>query len=230
MSTESHITHASSKSEHGTTRSYIIGFILSLILTINPYFLVVTKTVTGNALLVTILVFAVLQMAVQLLFFLHLGRGPKPLYNVVFFFATAGIIVVTIGASLFIMDNLYRNMGPTEVTKKLAQDEGISQVGGAETGACQGVKENHKVTITDETISPAITRATRCDTLTLINETEKTRDVVFGSYPIRESYGGEDKVTVRGGYPKTFTLNETGTFNFYDITNPKTTGSFSVTE
>ena len=70
------------KAERGTITSYVIGFLLSLVFTAIPYYLVVNKTVEGNTLLATILGFAVLQMAVQIFFFLHLGRGPKPLYNV----------------------------------------------------------------------------------------------------------------------------------------------------
>src|SRR5580765_7290735 len=130
-------THSNATREHGTTVSYITGFVLSLGLTFLPYYLVVHKTVTGDALIATLLGFAVLQMFVQIFFFLHLGRGPKPFYNVVFFFATVSIIVIAVGGSLFIMSNLYRNMSPDQVTTKLAQDEGIAQVGGQKTGACQ---------------------------------------------------------------------------------------------
>ena len=88
MSKKSH--KPTPKSEHGTTRSYVIGFVLSLIFTVIPYYLVTNKTIAGSALLATILGIAVLQMFIQIFFFLHLGRGPKPFYNVVFFFATAG--------------------------------------------------------------------------------------------------------------------------------------------
>jgi cytochrome o ubiquinol oxidase operon protein cyoD len=218
------------KKEHGTTRSYIIGFILSLIFTIMPYHLVVNQTVSGRALLATILGFAILQMAVQLLFFLHLGRGPKPLYNVVFFFATAGIIVVTISASLFIMSNLYRNMAPDEVTKRLAQEEGIAQVGGKLTGACQGVKKSHFVTISGGTASPLRIDAQRCDTLTLINQDDQMRTIRFSTSSQNASYGGVDEVTVRKGRPETITLNEVGEYTFHDQQVSELQGYFSVTE
>ena len=208
--------------------SYVIGFIISIIFTINPYLMVVNKMVTGNALLVTILVFAVLQMAVQLLFFLHLGRGPKPLYNVVFFGATAAIIVITVGASLFIMSNLYRNMSPAEVTQRLAQDEGISQVGGEETGACQGNNNNHLMTIDNGTITPAYISAKRCDTLTIYNKDSSAHTIIYGSYPSRRSYGGEDSIIVRKDMAKTITLNETGNRSFYDADNPDLSATFSV--
>jgi cytochrome o ubiquinol oxidase operon protein cyoD len=228
MSTESHYTPTSAKSEHGTTTSYIVGFILSLILTINAYFLVVNKVLTGNALLLAILGLGVLQMAIQLLFFLHLGRGPKPLYNIVFFFMTAGIIVMTIGASVFIMDNLYRNMSPSEVILKQSQEENISQVGSEQTGACTETNKNLQVTIKGNSVTPANIQANRCDTLTFINEGDKGADIVFGSYPTRISYGGEDGVSVPKGYPVTITLNQSGDFKFFDSVNTTMIGQFTV--
>lgn len=219
--------HAHDK-EHGTTASYVVGFVLSLIFTIIPYFLVVEKVITGNALLVTILGIAVLQMAIQLLFFLHLGRGPKPLYNVVFFFATAGVIVLTIGASLFIMQNLYRNMSPREYTTKLAQKENIDQISGKETGACNGNQFNYVITISGGVATPSFVGARRCDTLTFVNEDAGVREITFGTHPEHASYGGEDYVVLDDGRPETVTLNEVGIFVFHDHLDPEMTGTFSV--
>lgn len=218
------------KSEHGTTQSYIIGFLLSLVFTVIPYYLVVHKTVTGSSLLATILGFAVLQMCIQIFFFLHLGRGPKPLYNVVFFVSTAGIILVVVVGSIFIMNNLYHNMSPAEATTKLAQAEGISQVGDAKTGACQEVYAHHQVTIKNGVVSPLHIEAHLCDTLTFINEDNALRDIAFGPHPEHYVYGGESEVNVHKGYPKTITLNQAGTYSFHDHLDPETSGDFTVTQ
>jgi cytochrome o ubiquinol oxidase operon protein cyoD len=216
--------------ERKTTQSYIIGFLCSLVFTIIPYYLVIHKTVTGSALLVTILTFAVLQMCIQIFFFLHLGRGPKPLYNVVFFMGTVGTILIVVLASVFIMNNLYRNMSPIETTTKLAQDEGIAQVGGTKTGACQEIGANHQVTIKNGKISPFHTDARLCDTLTFINEDDNVREMAFGPHPQHLVYGGETEVSVRKGYPKTINLNQTGTMLFHDHLDPNVFGDFSVSE
>src|SRR5690606_11665669 len=127
-----------------------------------PYHLVVNEVMQGKALIAVIWGVAVLQMAIQLLFFLHLGRGPKPFYNVVFFFATFGVIVITIGASLFIMDSLYRNMSPNELIQRLAQREGIDQVGGNETGACAENRKNHVVSVIQGVVTPTNLQAGLC--------------------------------------------------------------------
>lgn len=218
----------STNREHGTTGSYIVGFILSLIFTIIPYYLVVNKVLTGNTLLVTIMGIAILQMFIQIFFFLHLGRGPKPFYNIVFFFATAGIIVLVIGASLFIMSNLYHNMSAEQVTKKLAQDESIYQVGGQLTGACSEVKANHIVTISGGIVSPTYTTAQLCDTLTFINEDSEVREVVFGQHPNYTGYGGLDVTAVHAGRPETVTLNQAGNYTFHDHLDPFIVGNLSV--
>ncbi len=220
--------HQSKNSEHGTILSYATGFALSLLLTFIPYYLVVNKVFSGKGLWLAILTIGVLQMSVQLLFFLHLGRGPKPLYNIVFFFATAGVIIITIGASLFIMDNLYRTMSPQEMTQKLAQQEGIAQVGGKETGACGQLRDNHVVTIANDTVYPIRTEAKLCDTLTFVNKDGDDRDLLFASYFGPESYGGEDKVHVRSGRPEVITLNQEGDFSYFDERNPDITGYFIV--
>lgn len=218
-------------SEHGTTKAYVVGYILSLIFTFIPYYMVMNHTISGMALQCVILAIGLLQMIIQLVFFLHLGRGPKPFYNIVFFFATAGIIVVAVGGSLFIMNNLYRNMSPDEMILRLAQKESISRVGEKDTGACSELRENHVVTIKDGKVTPTNFEANQCDTLTFVNESDEDLRIVFGVYPgEEESYGGEFEVLVAMGEPETITLNQTGTHNFYDIQNPVLSGSFTVTE
>lgn len=223
-------TTTNSDNEKGTTLSYIIGFALSLVFTIIPYYLVVNNSATDSVLLATILGFAVLQMFIQIFFFLHLGRGPKPLYNVVFFFATVAAIFVIVAGSIFIMNNLYQNMSPADVTKKLAEKEGIYQVSGEKTGACQGLYENHKIVIKDGIISPAHTEARLCDTLTFINEDDSVREMAFGVHPGHDIYGGETEVVVRKGRTKTITLNQTGQYSFHDHLEPATAGDFAVTQ
>lgn len=235
MTTKDKHTHASSE-EHGTAVSYVIGFVLSLIFTIIPYYLVVNKVLTGNALLVTILVIAVWQMFIQIIFFLHLGRGPKPLYNIVFFIFTAGTIILVVGASLFIMKNLYDNMLPDQVVLKQAQEENIAQVGGQETGACNEVKQNHKVTISNGQVEPKATYASLCDSLTIINEDSQEREFAFKrdatihNHGEASGYGGIDIVLVEKGEPETVTLNEAGDVLLHDKLDSTTFGYIYVSE
>lgn len=212
----------------GSVRSYVIGFLLSLVFTIVPYFMVRGQMAEEKALLLGVLGFAIIQMFVQIFFFLHLGRGPKPFYNVVFFLGTAGMIVLVVGASIIIMDNLYRNMSPQEMTTRLAQEENIAELSGKPTGACQGNGDNHSVVIEEGVVSPNHIDANRCDTLTLVNRDDANHEFAFGTHEDLMSYGGIYEVPVKSGRSKSITLNEIGSFNFHDHANPAVAGSFTV--
>jgi cytochrome o ubiquinol oxidase operon protein cyoD len=64
-------------------------------------------------------VLAVAQMIVQLVFFLHLGDEVRPRYKFASFVFMAGILIIVVGGSLWIMNNLNQNMmqmSPTEKT------------------------------------------------------------------------------------------------------------------
>lgn len=214
--------------EHGNFVSYVIGFFLSLVFTFIPYYLVVDQTVRGGLLLGTILSFAVLQMIIQIVFFLHLGRGPKPLYNVVFFVSTVGIILVVVGGSIMIISNLHYNMSPQDQTKKLANDENIYQVKDQKTGACKGQYANHKITIKNGQPNPLHTVAIKCDTLTFINEDNQIRKITFGTHPNHGTYAGENELEVRKGRAKSITLSEPGRYQFHDHVQSEVAGGFTV--
>ncbi len=213
---------------HGSVTSYVTGFVISLIFTAIPYYLVVNKSLSSSSLFTAIMIFAVLQMLVQILFFLHLGRGPKAFYNVIFFgFTVVTILVVVIG-SIWIMNHLNYNMTPAQMSEKLIEDEGIPQIDGEKTGACQGPHKDHMVVIKDGLVTPSHINAKVCENLVLINEDGKVREITFGSHPSHDVYAGEYDIPLRKGRAKTVILKEAGTYNFHDHFEPTVTGSFTV--
>jgi cytochrome o ubiquinol oxidase operon protein cyoD len=225
---ENNNEHTPTNNHLGSVRSYLIGFALSLVFTIVPYLMVRGQYVEVQTLLLAVLGFALMQMLVQIFFFLHLGRGPKPFYNVIFLLGTAGFIVMVVGASIIIMDNLYRNMSPEEMTTRMAQEENIAELNGKQTGACQGNNSDHTVVIEDSIVRSGHVEAKRCDTLTLKNNDETDRTFIFNMKDSTVSYGGLDEVVVKHGKSKIITLNETGEFSFRDSFDHGTMGSFSV--
>lgn len=104
--------------------TYVIGFILSIILTLAAYLLVDQHVVSGHMawghsfLMVAVVALALVQMIVQLIFFLHLGRESKPYWNlIVFLYAFLLVTIIVIG-SLWVMYHLNYNMmhmPPTQV-------------------------------------------------------------------------------------------------------------------
>jgi cytochrome o ubiquinol oxidase subunit IV len=112
-------------SELGSFKSYLLGFILSVVLTIAAYLAVVRHTFSGKVLLFVILGVATLQMLVQFIFFLHLGKESKPRWNMMIFLFMLLIVGILVVGSLWIMSNLdYRMMPPMDMHEMRAH-EGI---------------------------------------------------------------------------------------------------------
>ena len=99
-----------------TTRTYVVGFILSIILTLTAFKIVDDGLLKGWGLTLTLIAFAVVQLLVQLLFFLHLDKERKPRQNLMAFAFMAIVLLIIVLGSLWIMDNLnYHVMGPEEI-------------------------------------------------------------------------------------------------------------------
>ena len=103
----SHDSHAAS---HGSVKSYAIGFILSVILTIIPFGLVMYPTLPKATTLAIVLLFAVIQVVVHLYYFLHLDRSQAQRNNVIAFVFTAIVILLLVGLSLWIMFSIHTYM------------------------------------------------------------------------------------------------------------------------
>lgn len=90
--------------------SYITGFVLSIFLTIVPYAMVTEHMFGGDSLMIGALFFAVAQLFVQVLFFLHLPLQQKPYWNIIIFFYTLLVVLFLVIGSLWIMYHLNKNM------------------------------------------------------------------------------------------------------------------------
>lgn len=95
---------------HGTLKSYIIGFILSIALTVIPYAIVVHHLLSADAVIIAIVALGIVQLLVQLIFFLHLSSAPDQRWNVMTFAFTVLILVILVIGSLWIMWNMNYNM------------------------------------------------------------------------------------------------------------------------
>lgn len=105
MSTELNLKETQSE-WHGTLKGYLIGFSIALLLTLASFSLVITKALSGYALIYTIVVFALIQAIIQLLFFLHLGQEAKPRWeSYTFYFMLVALLTIVIG-SLWVMHDL----------------------------------------------------------------------------------------------------------------------------
>lgn len=97
---------------HSSVKSYMIGFILSIILTGIPFWIVMDGSASGAVTLAVVLVCAVIQLLVHLVYFLHLDIKTEGGWNMVAIVFSAIIIMIVVVGSLWIMWNLNYNMMP----------------------------------------------------------------------------------------------------------------------
>ncbi len=102
---------ADTNAYYGSYRSYTIGFVASLILTLFAFYLVSSAALPPKTLYLVVGGLAVLQFLVQAVFFLHLNTHSKSTWNVLSFVFTFVVVAVLIVGTMWIMYNLYDKMG-----------------------------------------------------------------------------------------------------------------------
>ncbi|WP_116964595.1 cytochrome o ubiquinol oxidase subunit IV [Fastidiosibacter lacustris] len=105
-----HLYDHDTGSAYGTYKTYITGFLLSVIITIIAFCIVGFKTFPPIGLYISVSILAFIQLYVQLVFFLHLSTDSKARWNLIsFVFAVIVVLILVIG-TLWIMFNLYSMM------------------------------------------------------------------------------------------------------------------------
>jgi cytochrome o ubiquinol oxidase operon protein cyoD len=108
-----HGAHHEIEMPHASMRDYVIGFVLSVILTAIPFWLVMTMPLSAGATGAIIMVFAAVQIVVHMVYFLHMtpkAEGGWSLTSLVF---TIIVVVIMLAGSLWVMHHLNTNMMPT---------------------------------------------------------------------------------------------------------------------
>jgi len=98
---------------------YVAGLGLALLLTATSFFIAGTDLVWQPSIPVAIVVLAIAQMGVHLVFFLHITTGPDNTNNVLALAFGLLIVILVIGGSLWIMANLNHNMMPMDQLMRL---------------------------------------------------------------------------------------------------------------
>lgn len=94
----------------GSLRTYTVGFVFSVVLTCIAFGLVMTGALSHTATVLCLFVAAILQILVQLHYFLHLDRSSAMYWNVMSLLFTAFIMFLFIGGSIWIMYGLHYRM------------------------------------------------------------------------------------------------------------------------
>ena len=91
-------------------RGYLLGLVLASLLTLASFSVLKFGFVWGPAVPVALITFAIAQMGVHLVFFLHITTGPDNTNNVMALAFGVLIVFLLMGGSLWIMAHLNRNM------------------------------------------------------------------------------------------------------------------------
>jgi cytochrome o ubiquinol oxidase subunit IV len=91
---------------HGSLKSYTVGFILSLVLTVLSFGCVMSGAVPQHLVVPGIVVFCVIQLLVQLVFFLHMGTAPDQRDNLSIGVFSLLIIAIVVVGSVWVMHNM----------------------------------------------------------------------------------------------------------------------------
>jgi cytochrome o ubiquinol oxidase operon protein cyoD len=123
MEKDSKVAMQSTGASKGTLTYYVVGYLLSLELTMASY-LLVTRHVNSHHVLFThrflvgaIATLAIMQLLVQLICFLHLNRESKPRWNLTVLAFAAIVVVILVFGSLWIMDNLNYHQSQEQINK-----------------------------------------------------------------------------------------------------------------
>ena len=116
-----HSAHAGDVSAHGSLRSYTVGLLLSIALTMAAFAIVMLGKLSTPVTMATIVGLCVAQLLVQLIYFLHLGTGSGQRGNTGIFVCTGLLIVIVVAGSLWVMHNANVNMMSTDMSVERAR-------------------------------------------------------------------------------------------------------------
>jgi cytochrome o ubiquinol oxidase operon protein cyoD len=92
---------------------YLVGLALALILTGVSFWVASTSSLWGPGVAVGLVVLAIAQMGVHLVFFLHITSGPDNTNNVLALAFGVLIVFLVMVGTIWIMAHLAANMGPS---------------------------------------------------------------------------------------------------------------------
>lgn len=98
---------------HGSYRSYVIGFLASVVLTVIPFWLVMSEAELSLGLALTVIFgLGALQILVHVFYFLHVDLKAEQGWQVMSLVFTAIILVIVLAGSIWVMFHLHENMMP----------------------------------------------------------------------------------------------------------------------
>lgn len=113
---DGHDHHGHDDGNHGSMKDYTIGFVLSVILTAIPFWLVMGNVFNDSSTTaLVILGFAAVQIVVHMIYFLHMNARSEGGWNMLALIFTIVLVVITLAGSLWVMYHMNANMMPMSI-------------------------------------------------------------------------------------------------------------------
>lgn len=108
-----HEAHHEADEPHSTFSGYMTGFVLSVILTAIPFWLVMAKVIADRNTAVLVLGgLAVIQILVHMVYFLHMNGKIEGGWTLLSSIFTVVFVAITIAGTLWVMFHMNTNMMP----------------------------------------------------------------------------------------------------------------------
>lgn len=117
-----HDDHGHHEHAHGNLKSYLIGFALAIILTVAAFGLAMGGYFTPATTAAFVLLLAVVQVVVHLIYFLHMDSKSENGWNMMALIFTIIILATVLAGSVWIMHHLDSNMMPMYMTPEAARN------------------------------------------------------------------------------------------------------------
>ncbi|MCW5691671.1 MAG: cytochrome o ubiquinol oxidase subunit IV [Pseudolabrys sp.] len=121
MNADPHTAHHDDHSGiHISLRGYLTGFVLSVILTAIPFWLVMSGVI-GNkpATAIVVMIFAGVQIVVHMIYFLHMTSSAEEGWSMLALIFTLVVLGIVLSGSLWVMYHLNVNMMPVHDMRQL---------------------------------------------------------------------------------------------------------------
>ena len=97
-------------------RGYLTGFVLSVLLTAVPFWLVMHRIIPSpSTTIVVLLTLGVIQIVVHMVYFLHMNGHSEGGWNLLALIFSMVLVFITLSGSIWVMYHLNRNLMPMSV-------------------------------------------------------------------------------------------------------------------
>ncbi len=109
-----HDDHHGDVGPHSSMREYVIGFVLSVILTAIPFWLVMANVIQDRTTAILVLGgFAIVQVLVHMVYFLHMNGKVEGGWTMLSTMFTVVFVAIAIAGTLWVMFHMNANMMPS---------------------------------------------------------------------------------------------------------------------